>query len=1041
MRRALSAAIDQLEPRRLLAGLPNPLVNEPDVDLTTQDTQSETSTLAFGSTVLVAYNDSGSDTFNHTQATGWSRSTDGGKTFNDLGRLPFDSDNSDGQTGDGGSPVWARDRASGRIYLTTVDRAGSGLQVFRSTDNGLTLQPPVDAFPNLVTGSGDFIDKPWVTVDNAAGAGQGTVYAVGRNSPGGGTGTLPDGIYVSRSTDGGANWSVMNSGASLAGGQVNGANVVVGNDHALYVFWFDYNVLPLSIHMRKSTDGGATFGPDTIVATHHGVFVNGALGLDFRTNSFPQAVVNPANGNLYVIYTDKASSADRGDVELVQSVDGGANWSTPTRVNDDATNNDQVFPTIAVTPDGTHLFAAWYDRRNDPANSLLDIFGATATISGSTISWSPNFRITNTSFPVVTGVDPFVGDSIYMGGYDTASADNSSFYYSWGDNRDASLVRPTMQANVRFARIPLDGPAGPMVVASRPSVSINPTSNVQVDFNRPMNPASFSLADVVSFTGPGGTNLLPQVTGFSWLDADTLQINFAAQPADGAYRMEIGPNIAAASGPATMDQDVDGIAGEPVDDRAIITFTNAIHIGPDAFGYVASAAPFENIDLVAGQPGVNTALNGSEDVFTSIPLGSNTFNFYGTSYTGASQLFVTDNGFLSFGAGATDYTNADLTTTPAPAVIAPLWDDWSVKIDSAAPATNSAVLYEFDTANNRLIVEWSDTPHWENNSRLGPATFQAILQLNTGNTPGTITFNYVDLTVGDARFDNAISATVGLKGTGTQGGQRLVIHEDAKSQYVGEGKAIRIVAGAPDTTPPTILDTKFVNLVSHAERFTFSDNVLPSLNVSDFTVQNLTTGDVVPSTSMSGAYNTLTNLATLTFPGVTSGIAPGILPDGNYRVTVSSAGVTDEANNPLDGDRNGTPGPDGVYDFFVLSGDANHDRTVDLTDFTILASNFNQNGRSYAQGNFSYDPDGFVGLTDFTILAANFNKVLAPPPAASAGTSPAPVDGGGNNSQPFTVLPAPAPAPAVVDSIAALTTSHRRDLLTFFDRVSDAVAS
>src|SRR5690348_12975557 len=108
VRQAFSAAIDALEPRRLLASLPNVLVNEPDVDLTSQDTQSETSTLAFGSTVLVAYNDSGSDTFNHTQTTGWSRSTDGGRTFDDRGRLPLDADNSDNETGDLGDPIWAR---------------------------------------------------------------------------------------------------------------------------------------------------------------------------------------------------------------------------------------------------------------------------------------------------------------------------------------------------------------------------------------------------------------------------------------------------------------------------------------------------------------------------------------------------------------------------------------------------------------------------------------------------------------------------------------------------------------------------------------------------------------------------------------------------------------------------------------------------------------------------------------------------------------------------------------------------------------------
>src|SRR5439155_26258607 len=50
---------------------------------------------------------------------------------------------------------------------------------------------------------------------------------------------------------------------------------------------------------------------------------------------------------------------------------------------------------------------------------------------------------------------------------------------------------------------------------------------------------------------------------------------------------------------------------------------------------------------------------------------------------------------------------------------------------------------------------------------------------------------------------------------------------------------------------------------------------------------------------------------------------------------------------------------------------------VDLTDFTILAANFNQAGRTFPQGNFDYDAAGNVDLSDFTILAANFNNAVA----------------------------------------------------------------
>ncbi len=32
-------------------------------------------------------------------------------------------------------------------------------------------------------------------------------------------------------------------------------------------------------------------------------------------------------------------------------------------------------PVLAVKPDGTQLFMAWYDRRNDANNSLIEVYG------------------------------------------------------------------------------------------------------------------------------------------------------------------------------------------------------------------------------------------------------------------------------------------------------------------------------------------------------------------------------------------------------------------------------------------------------------------------------------------------------------------------------------------------------------------------------------------------------------------------------------------------------------------------------------------
>jgi len=54
-----------------------------------------------------------------------------------------------------------------------------------------------------------------------------------------------------------------------------------------------------------------------------------------------------------------------------------------------------------------------------------------------------------------------------------------------------------------------------------------------------------------------------------------------------------------------------------------------------------------------------------------------------------------------------------------------------------------------------------------------------------------------------------------------------------------------------------------------------------------------------------------------------------------------------------------------------LPGDATGDNSVNISDFSILASNFNTSPRTYSQGDFNLN--GTVEISDFAILAANFN--------------------------------------------------------------------
>jgi hypothetical protein len=56
-------------------------------------------------------------------------------------------------------------------------------------------------------------------------------------------------------------------------------------------------------------------------------------------------------------------------------------------------------PVITIKPDGTRLFFAWYDRRNDANNSLIDVYGRWATIAiNDTMTLAVEFEINTESF-------------------------------------------------------------------------------------------------------------------------------------------------------------------------------------------------------------------------------------------------------------------------------------------------------------------------------------------------------------------------------------------------------------------------------------------------------------------------------------------------------------------------------------------------------------------------------------------------------------------------------------------------------------------
>ena len=194
--------------------------------------------------------------------------------------------------------------------------------------------------------------------------------------------------------------------------------------------------------------------------------------------------------------------------------------------------------------------------------------------------------------------------------------------------------------------------------------------------------------------------------------------------------------------------------------------------------------------------------------------------------------------------------------------------------------------------------------------------------------------------------------------------------------------------GNRNLIPPAVLNDNFEYETRHAASVHFSKNVGASVGADDITVQNLTTSQTINPADVAVQYVTRNDTAVVTYTGTPN----GALPDGNYRVTFTAAGVTDLYGNAL--------ASDATVEFFVLAGDANRDRTVDIADFATLAGNFNTAG-TFSDGDFDYD--GTVAIGDFSLLASRFNQSL-PAARAAASVAAAPVAGRGLGS-PFSTQP------------------------------------
>jgi len=409
--------------------------------------QSETTIAVSGQNIVVGYNDEG----DHV-----SYSTDGGSTWRQsrLSTYP-------GVLATSGDPVVAAG-PNNRFYhsfLAGNTLGQSTIGVARSDNGGASWSAPTNATATVTGTLGGFHDKEWMAVDNhPASRFRGNVYVSWTMfSP------QTSSIRFVRSTDGGLTWSQamavteLSQQDNLAEQVVQGSFIATGPGGEVYVAWYDSRVN--GIRLRQSLDGGATFSDPVTALSPVGFTFSVYLTGNFDVPAFPQIAVDsssgPSRGTVYVT-ANALTSAGHMDVFLTRSSDGGATWSAPLRVNNDATTTDQFMPAIAVAENG-NVGVAFYDRRNDPDNnSLVDVYLAVSSDSGRT--FFTNQRVTTANWPVLP--TPLGFRAGYHGDYIQMAVAGNNFYVAWGDDRSGQ------DPDVYVAVVPASGAVSDFLLAT-----------------------------------------------------------------------------------------------------------------------------------------------------------------------------------------------------------------------------------------------------------------------------------------------------------------------------------------------------------------------------------------------------------------------------------------------------------------------------------------------------------------------------------------------------------------------------------------------
>ena len=251
----------------------------------------------------------------------------------------------------------------------------------------------------------------------------------------------PTDIYINQSNDAGQSWLLSDQRVDL--GSPPGAAeshyprvcaYSYGGPDYIYVTWQDDRNAAspgaaYDIYATYSNDGGATW-----LARDYRVDVGSQPGTHMA--EMPHTAcdytgpyymwLDQRNGLRDVYANQYRTGPDEGDVFYIESLDGGATYGNPIRVNDDPGTNDQTHPWLDIKPNGT-VDVVWYDKRNDPMDLVPEVYFA-ALLPGAA-TFMANQVISDQPTPPPTTTPNWIGDYIWI------DVDQTHAHIVWEDTR------------------------------------------------------------------------------------------------------------------------------------------------------------------------------------------------------------------------------------------------------------------------------------------------------------------------------------------------------------------------------------------------------------------------------------------------------------------------------------------------------------------------------------------------------------------------------------------------------------------------------